>query len=442
MFSKKKNIITTEKVLIETDTDTNDPQYYNLTLNKSFTYNDNTGSNAVAEFEELNSKPILFNSGDWFIGLMRCSIPTCLIPKYIYPVQLNQPNINATYNYITFKYAISQTVNPDGSTITNYLNVSNNQVNVLFESELYNPISITNNNFIALPTPPIVSQDIRGSYYYIWDTQTIVKMFNDAINSIYSDFITNLNTASGKNFPADAIPFFTFDNNTQFWSFNAPSYYVDAGDVVVNMYNQSNNQFPRIEVFVDDVSINFTQLPNSINAPSLNLPTPDVKTAIILSIYNTYTNSFSYTSSLNKTYQYYKMTAWQSGNNNLSSIQKLIFEMTGDISLKNNEYDAPATRFQSQTNVSSLQKPYLSMLVDIEINRDSWSFNNNFIQFQASSIEQIRLLSLAQKSYIQNFKLQVSWIDNYGNKRPLEVPVNGAPLTVKLAFFNKHFKTK
>jgi hypothetical protein len=52
-------------------------------------------------------------------------------------------------------------------------------------------------------------------------------------------------------------------------------------------------------------------------------------------------------------------------------------------------------------------------------------------------MEQVRLISLTNKSFAQNFNLNIYWVDNFGNKKLLEIPSDGNPLTVKLAFFKK-----
>jgi hypothetical protein len=133
---------------------------------------------------------------------------------------------------------------------------------------------------------------------------------------------------------------------------------------------------------------------------------------------------------------YIKNTAIQSALPQFSGFQKIVFEVSGDLSLKYNESDAIPTNFGQSTSTSN-QKPEFPMLTDLEVSKEQWAINSSFIQFQASAMEQVRLISLTNKSFAQNFNLNIYWVDNFGNKKLLEIPSDGNPLTVKLAFFKK-----
>ena len=418
-------------------TDEDGPLYYNLTLNKGFTNSDNTGFNTTANFSEINTQPILFNSGDWYIGLMRTTIPSGIIPRYIFPIQLGlinaqtgQPildpsgnqvlnnNINLAYNTFTFRYYAS-----NGSQVILPLNKC--QQTCIFNSEILNPYDQGQNPYYSLPKSPAQNngqQDATGAYYFVYNVITLLEMFNTTLKSLWFTFVDALNNL-GHVLPIDGYPFFTYDEKSLLWSLNLRN----------DLFNQLGN-YPRVELYSDDLTAENTFVPFYFNAQ------PETAWDITLyKAFETGNNIYTALDTSGNTVEFLKMTADQSSVVGYSAFQKVVFEISGDLSLINNEFDAIPLQFQQQTQ-SLYQKPYISMLTDIEVIRDQFAVNSTFIQFQASSIEQVRLLSLSKKSSVQNFNLSISWVDSYGNKRPLEIPSIGNPLTVKLAFFRKDFK--
>jgi hypothetical protein len=424
---------------IESDHD--DIIYYNLTLNKGFDARDNTGFNTPAYFSEVNQLPFLYDSGNWYISLMRCTLPTANIPKYIFPIQvgINQTDINKAYNTFTFRYATAQGVYLDPP------NLSDFQLTATFVSELLNPYPNTGapfysptNSYFSIPKPPSANngqQDVDGSYYFIYELNTLTTLYNTTLANLWATYIVAMANL-GINLPAGIQPFYTFDVQSQLYTLNAEQSFFNQQD------NRGNTIYPRVEVFVDGVTNFNCAVPTVHNAQPLekwnNIPIVANDNERLTVINNNNTNIETFTID-NVDYTFLKMVANQSCIALLSSFQKILFEISGDISLKHNETDAVPLDFQ-QSTTSDYQKPQIAMLVDIEVDRINFATNPNFIQFQASSIEQVRLISLAHKATIQNFNLGIFWLDNYGNRRPLEIPSIGLPLTVKLAFFNKDLR--
>lgn len=408
-----------------------DPIYYNLTLNKGFSANDNSGFNTPSFFSEINSRSILNNSGDWFISLMRCTIPTSVIPRYIFPIQIGeaQTNENLSYNTFTFKYSTAPNV---------YMTIplANCQLTVPYETELLNPYPNTGNPTyfptvpeFSVPKPPSANggnQDLTGQYYFVYNVMTLVSMFNNTLSTLWTTFKAYVNANGGVIDPTVTAPYYTYDNVSMLWSFHAES----------TTFGQDH--YPRVELYCDNLTTYNTFCPTKLSCQDF-VPNKNTPIYAIIRVENLYNNTSNVTVGA-ATQIWYTMTAEQSAVVSYSGFQKIIFEISGDILLVNNETDAIPLNFQGSTTAGDFSKPSISMLVDIEVDRDQWAVNNNFIQFQASAIEQVRLISLAQKSTIQNFGLNIYWLDSYGNRRPLEIPSIGNPLTIKLAFFNKDFR--
>lgn len=433
-----------------------DPIYYNLSLNRGL------GPSVVtASFTEINNSPILFNSGDWYLSLMRTSIPSGNIPRYLFPIKTGstQGNINLAYNFFAFRYVTGVDVNGN-YTFTDLPNINDYTLNVSFVSELINPYPKGTNKSFALPYPPNEypleslapkgQQDLSGQYYWIYNIESIVNMFNTTLRILWVTYITAWNSAFPSNqFPTHIQPYYTYDNVSGLWSFNAES-------IRFNQTQATSTFVPFIGVFCDSLTASNTMCPNRFNPKAITDANGNTPTYLLqVNYYYENTKQFTINSSISTypplpepqppilpvVFTFIQNTADQSSISTLAAFQKIIFEISGDILIKNNEIESASSNFQL-TNISqiSTQKPTIAMLVDIEIDKEQWAKNSSFIQFQASSIEQIRLISLSERSVIQNFVLNIYWLDTYGNRYPLELPSVGNPLTIKLAFFNKQFK--
>ena len=410
-----------------------DAIYYNLTLNNGYTQGSDNTFTTSASINETNNTPFLLNSEKYWIAINRATIPTGGIPRYIFPIKQNQSDINLAYNCFTFRYCTGLDINNNPIYIDTTL-LSQQQKNVSFVSEIINPFPyaigtyIPTNKLSNLPKPPTSNnglQDVSGSYYFIYNVESLVSMFNNTISLLWTTYISAMQSQYSITLSSTDFPFYVYDNDTQLWSFYAPS----------SVFSQ--NVYPRVEMFVDELTESNTLCPGSFFAPSTSLTYNNgkyINAQIRLNVLNRYVNLITLNS-----VKYYAMYGDKSPVSGYSALQKIIIEVTGDIILVNNELDSAPLNFQEATT-SIYQKPLLTMLTDLEVNKEEFAQNPAFIQFQASSIEQVRLISLAQKSSLQNFTISVNWLDNFGNKRLLEIPSIGNPLTIKLAFYNKHFK--
>jgi hypothetical protein len=433
-FNKEEKI-TKRNANAESNED--DPVYYNLTLNNGFLASDSSGFNTPAYFTESNNQPFLFNSGDLLIGLMRCTIPSGAIPRYIFPIQIGttQTDINLSYNFFKYRYATAPNV---------YLDVPDDfcKLFVQFQSELLNPTPNTGPPHynptlpqVSIPKPPSANngqQDVSGQYYFIYNVESLVHMFNYTLSRLWSVYVPILFSNHGVQLNPLLYPYYTYDPISQLWSFNAEA-------VTFGQYDMGGNaSYPRVEVYVDVLTNANTLTPIYYNGSAV-LGSGNLNTC-----YDRRNNKITQEITMNgtpTTFTFYQMIADQSSIVGWAGFQKIIFEVSGDIIVKHSESDSVPINFQAQTT-STYQKPLIPMLVDLEVSKEQWAQNTTFIQFQASAIEQVRLISLAEKASVQNFNLNIYWLDNYGNRRPLEINSIGNPLTVKLAFFNKKFRTK
>lgn len=389
------------------------PTYYNLSLiagNERIINGVPQMQLSPASFNEINQNDILRNTSNYNIAISRMFIPTNSIPRIIPSVVIGQSDINKLINVLTLAYRVNGT--NTGITYAESLNVQ-------FISEYSGLVST--GNIPRLPQPPINSQDIESEYYYIYNVESILEMFNNTFKTLYGTFRANLLAITGVAIPADKQPYFSYDVSTQIFSFNAPK----------TEYNDS--VFPRIEAFSDGYTTDMIMCPTTYIANRTSIyPDPLVNKNMIslFKVKDLYDNAFT-----RSMVEYIFMSGDQSPLQIWNGINRIVITVPNGMSTKS-EYDIVPTPFDKITD-PSYQKPSIPILADFEVDKDSWAKNSLFIQYTASSITQMRLISLTSDNPIKNFTLSVFWVDNFGNRRPLYLPLF-QPITIKLAFFKKN----
>ena len=400
----------------EQDYDINDIVYYNMSLNAPFNQLNTFVpdlTTSICVFDETNQNDIIENSSNWSVAVMRTTLPTISVPRLIMPVVIGQPDINKCYNVFSMAYY----------DISNNLKSVKSQ-NVNFVSELLNPTPITTGMF-SYPYAPITQQDTTSEYYYIYYVESIIKMFNDTLYNVYQLLVIDLLT-QGIVLDPLLFPFLTYDNKSQLFSINCPS------NTGVNNYRTDLN--PSINIYIDDYTLTLLGLPSKYQGIATR---PSIGCVWNLTINNLFNNIVSYENkdTSSNIIKYYKMEGDQTNIINWGSLQSIVFQINQGINMKNQESDSVPVKFQQGTS-QNLDKPVIPMLCDFEVDKSQFSISNQFIQFQASAIEQVRLIPLGSSLNIKNISITAYWRDNFGNRRPLYLTAS-VPATLKLAFFRK-----
>jgi hypothetical protein len=379
------------------------PIYYNLSQINGYKANQTTRRQIPAIIEEFNNQLILENQKDYYVSVVRASIPTSSIPRLIVPIEtgITQTDKNKTLYKVRIKLCTG--VNPNGTLIFNEAFTTSN--NVTFVSQL---------PFEGDKTPPPSqnngSQFLDNDYYYVYDVEALLKMFNDTLNTTFTQFCAQGGLPQPYN--AAYAPHILWNSNNRHFELKT------VADVAGLTYFD-DSIFPNLVFQCDLLSSDLFQLSGSATSDA-------------------FINNYSFNKYNNETIvgnvKYYTMTATQSSLNNWGSFSKVIFSISYGISTIQ-EYDSVPTPDQGSTNSYNLNKPSVPMLTDIEVDKDAFSINNNFIQYQTSSITQSRLISMTG-SMLQSFQLSVYWLDVFGVRHSLSLP-EGLPLTIKLGFYPK-----
>ena len=142
----------------------NDP--YHVYMDLDVVNNDyNSTSKPSLRFEETRNTPFLpGDSADYFCSIVRFNIQTGnTLPVFIPRIQTGQSDINKTIYRVQFNLHHEDVVWHGTTNIA------------------YTPEDATT----TLPAAPTVSQDVSGSYYYIYNCQHFIHLVNVAIEAAW-----------------------------------------------------------------------------------------------------------------------------------------------------------------------------------------------------------------------------------------------------------------
>lgn len=384
------------------------PIYYNLSLING--YGIKPSGSVPANIEENNNQIILDKSSDYYIAIARTTVPTAGIPRIIVPIQtgLSQTDQNKCIYTIVFKYETAPNVYNEALTVS---------LPVTFISEF---TGIT----VLPPSQNGGNQDLSNDYYWIYDIEQILLMFNNTLQRAFATFCSQV----GLTYNPAYFPYITFDPFDRSFSINMTAS-VTTGAGTMTYFDQNtpppNGTFPRIALWMDGLSLDLLGLSaRSVQNGSF----------FLISCFNKFNNVSTLTPVAGTTQVVYQMTSSQSSLSLWQAMSKIIFTCTYGISTIQ-EYDSVPIPNQGSTNPQFISKPVIPMLTDLEVDKNLFSLNDYYIQFQSSNISQQRLISITG-DHLQSFSISVYWLDVFGNRHPVTLP-QGVPLTIKLAFYDK-----
>lgn len=169
--------------------------YYNIGIVNA-KYIDDGSDNPYAKFEEDLPLPLLENPSDWEMAIVRgteeCGFN---LPIYIFPVQINQSNVNLGVQSVTITMDIKV---PAGT--TSY--VSQQFLQWIPEDQL-----------AQIPLPPSTSQNVNNQYYWVYTYSHYVDIINTALQAC----ITDISTRSGLQLKTTA-PILTYEPTSKLFS--------------------------------------------------------------------------------------------------------------------------------------------------------------------------------------------------------------------------------
>jgi hypothetical protein len=382
-----------------------EPIYYNLTLVNGY-QNPEEAVTVPANIEEFNNSLILENQSQYYISIARATIPTSRIPRLIVPIQTGLLQTDKNKCIYTFKMKLCTSV-------------VNNQF--LFDETYTTTLAV---NYISdapflfdqtlAPSNNRGNQDLSNIYYYVYDIETVILMFNNTLKQLFKTFATQI----GLTYNPAYYPFILWNSDNRLFEIVLPA------SVNNNNYFAQDNGAPFIVLQLDNLGVDLFQIGNFANNNDLYRT---------IYCFNKFNNNIVKTNGADNIL-YYNMSSSQSSLNNWGALNKIVFTVGYGVSTVQ-EYDSVPIINQGSTINNLSQKPLIPILQDLEVNKDEFAVNSNYIIYQTSSIAQSRLISMTG-GLLQSFQLSVYWVDVFSIRHPLFIP-QGLPLTIKLAFYPK-----
>jgi hypothetical protein len=367
--------------------DSDDHIYYDVIINHD---SSRGNSPSRATFEETRTQSIIDNPNDFWLTIIRFTVPGYEIPIMIFPIASGQLQSNPDLSNLTVTLQYGSTSN---TTALIY------QPRILSVPVPYPP-SIN---------PPSYTQQI-SPYYYIYEYQHFIDIANTALNNSF----TTLQTAVAPALNSAEAPYFIYDPSTQLISFISQTAFYD-----ISLANP-------IKVFLNGDLFNFFQgIPVISRAQEYQIVVSDQKN----NLYNPPGTSPA-------TYSYYEIKQNFSALNNWNSFTNLVF-LTNSIPVLPEFIPSSGTNLQvNSTNGNSNFRP---ILTDFSPSlAQSGDFRSTLQFYQAGPY---RLINLLSDTPLRKFDVSVFWQDNFNNLYPVMIPP-GRSVNIKFLFIKKNvYKT-
>lgn len=344
------------------------------------------GTSIPVNYTEERTTPILQNPSDYYVSVIRFTIPGTTIPIMIFPIQTNQSNINLSTLSITLT-----------------LNAEVQQIFLTFVP------------FVNFPAPPgpVGNEQVNSPYYYVYDYNHVILMINAALATAFA-------ALTGK--PAGSLaPYLILDPNNNLislvttragYTFN-PLTNISPPANIIGIY--INTPLSTLLQFLPNKFIGY-DAPNGTNAWLIvtdlfdNAYTPPNIAPTFPSLY------------LRMTQEALSLDLWNSCNS-------IVFQ-TGNIPIQY-EY-VPNTDIGNLTQASNDNfRPVLTDFSPIlDDPHDTQSIFNYFVSGP------YRITSLKSTNPLYKIDLQLYWQDKKNNLYPLTI-VEGNTVSVKLMFIKK-----
>lgn len=369
-----------------------DYTYCNLQI--SYTNGLTNGQQMVeAKGTAIYTQPLLLKPTDYYGCVSRLKVDMFNNPLLVPRIRVGQNNVNLT--------------------LYNFQMVYNNAGTLIYSDPV--PVYyVPSNQYEPIPKPPVVKQDISSGYYYTYDYNSIILMFNTAITASLANLKTKPASAGINQIQNATAPYLVFDSTTGL-SLKAPSTYFNyTPNTNFNFTNGFNallfNQ--DLETFFNGIQVNRI----------LNTSGDPIVCDNVFCLYDRGNNLLNnvYTSQIQSLEE---MCYWQ-------SIQTIQVQTSMSIV---SEY----AQGSSNDNKDGQTSQFISMLTDFQIDPSSTGLGGYHTILSYNKVENIRLFNFTSDIPIYKVDCQLYWSDRYNNTYPLFISPR-VSVNIKYEFIKKH----
>lgn len=368
----------------------NDPDYVYLDVN-AYNFQNVNQPSPVLKFEQSRNNPVLHNSGDYVMSIVRFQLDTFNLPTFIAEIEPNQSNRDLTIDSITLEY-------DDGL----------NPVTTVQQPIIWIP----QNTYVTPPPPPSSTSNglqYPSEYYHCYS----FKYYIDLINNAFSAATSTLNTTLGT-------------------SIVAPFMYWNSDKVSATLYAEQSRfdstSSPIVRIYFNQaLYAHFNSFIALNNGPSATLGR---NYQILIEKYqNVNSVTFGAITYLFNDQEYSTIDTW-------TPINSIVFT-SSSLPIIPTQVSQPAI----YTNSSLIQgsngnNANISRIItDLQTNEMVYKPNLLY----APSAE-YRRISMTGNQTINDISIEIYWKDKFGTLFPMYLEP-GASASVKI-LFEKKFKTK
>jgi hypothetical protein len=372
----------------------------------------------IFNFIEARNQPYLYCPENYFMSIVRFSLQTPSLPKFIPTVKLGQNDPNVLVYAITLNYRY---VAPGGNVPDFNSSFSANVQYVPFDESQ------------PIPSAPTTKQDFSSYYYYIYSYQEWILMINTCFQNAFNNLqvayanwatanIVNI-TAWNSAFPNNAIPT-TLTATAPFMEFDPHSLNaIINGDT--QWYNTSNTANKRIDIFFNNA---LYQLYHTF--PSTTTLFNGVYTNKMLM--NSF-NNFNLFTTTSITY----LQAYQEASTAvlLNPISSVVFT-TGLLPVNNELVSVPKSNTIGGVSSGSGAANIAPIITDFQVPFSALDQYIPNIQYTPSA--EYRLVDMSGTSPLSAIQISVYWKDYYGNLIPFYLNA-GCGGNIKIMFRRKDY---
>jgi hypothetical protein len=377
-----------------------DMVYYDIV---STNFQTTTTEEPFLRFNETRTNPVIANTGDYYLSIVRFSLDTYNLPNIIAEIQPNQPNPDLTIYSCTLEYDDGVGgVTPSTQEFLTWIPQNQNAQQPI-------PPSQTNNKFQE-NTP----------YYYCYQFQYFLSIVNTALGLATASLIANTGGALSPIFGAEQ-PVLTWDVTSQKAILQAQEQYYDKSNTAkIKIYMNP----PLFALFNSFPSLNFGTgstvslgrnyqlvIANFGGINTISLPTNPVP-PVVATVWTQMFQEFS------------TIDTW-------SPVASIVFT-SNTIPIISNQLSAPLVFNNGQSSIGTGNNAnFAQVITDMTTNQQVFKPNVLY-----NPTAEYRRIDMTGNTPLTNIDINVFWRDKLGQLVPFTL-ASGASASVKFLFERK-----
>tara|TARA_R110000868_G_scaffold106164_2_gene291264 strand:+ start:3243 stop:4433 length:1191 start_codon:yes stop_codon:yes gene_type:complete len=376
-----------------------DMVYYDIV---STNFQTTTTEEPFLRFNETRTNPIINNTGEYYLSIVRFSLDTYNLPNIICEIQPNQPDPDLSIYSLTLEYDDGVGgVTPSSQTFINW---------------------VAQNKNVAVPPAPNTTANKfqqNSKYYYCYQFQYFLSLINQAFQAAIAELIT-LTGGAGSPITAAKQPILTWDTTTSSAVLQAQEdYYNNNLAAKVRIFFNPPlfalfNSFPSL-YFGTGVNVSLGRNYQMVVVDFTGINTILLPTNALPANQTIWTQMFQ---------EFSTIDTW-------SPVASIVF-VSNTIPIVSNQLSAPLVfnNGQSSSGIGN-NSNFAQIITDMTTNQQVFKPNVLY-----NPTAEYRRIDMTGNTPLSNIDINVYWRDKLGQLIPFEL-ASGASASIKFLFERK-----